>query len=150
MVWKPWFTDPWTLRGQKRKRTLQKAPFSASPKPHPSKPPPLQHATSDNGSCAAIFGMLRCRNCTATLAFSAVQKSFGPRAVLQQTKNCTCNIEKAALQESGAFLPLSCGFQAPTFRNPRFGPADLSCDRFPARRLLHSFGAFRFMAHFRL
>ena len=25
------------------------------------------------------------------------------------------NIEKAALQESGAFLPLSCGFQAPTF-----------------------------------
>ena len=36
------------------------------------------------------------------------------------TKSCTaaseklqCNIEKAALQESGAFLPLSCGFQAP-------------------------------------
>ena len=28
-----------------------------------------------------------------------------------------CNIEKAA-------LPLSCGFQAPTFRHPRFGPAE--------------------------
>ena len=47
------------------------------------------------------------------------------------TKSCAaaneklhCNIEKAALQESGAFLPLSCGFQAPTFRHPRFGPAD--------------------------
>ena len=47
------------------------------------------------------------------------------------TKSCAaaseklhCNIEKAALQESGAFLPLSCGFQAPTFRHPRFGPAE--------------------------
>ena len=47
------------------------------------------------------------------------------------TKSCAaasekpqCNIEKAALQESGAFLPLSCGFQAPTFRHPRLGPAE--------------------------
>ena len=47
------------------------------------------------------------------------------------TKSCVaaneklhCNIEKAALQESGAFLPLSCGFQAPTFRHPRLGPAE--------------------------
>ena len=47
------------------------------------------------------------------------------------TKSCAatserlhCNIEKAALQESGAFLPLFCGFQAPTFRHPRFGLAD--------------------------
>ena len=30
--------------------------------------------------------------------------------------NRTGDIGKAALQESGAFLPLSCGFQAPTFR----------------------------------
>ena len=47
------------------------------------------------------------------------------------TRSCTaaneklhCNIEEAALQESGAFLPLSCGFQAPTFRHPRLGPAE--------------------------
>ena len=47
------------------------------------------------------------------------------------TKGCAaaneklhCNIEKAALQESGAFLPLSCGFQAPTFMHPRLGPAE--------------------------
>ena len=38
-----------------------------------------------------------------------------------------CNIEKAALQESGAFLPLSCGFQAPTFRHPRLGPTEHNC-----------------------
>ena len=36
-----------------------------------------------------------------------------------------CNIEKAALQESGAFLPLSSGFQAPTFRHLRLGPAEI-------------------------
>ena len=48
------------------------------------------------------------------------------------TKSCTatsdklhCNcIDKAALQESGAFLLLSCGFQAPTFRLPCLGPAE--------------------------
>ena len=47
------------------------------------------------------------------------------------TKRCTaasekvqCNIEKAVLQKGGAFLPLSCGFQAPTFRRPHLGPAD--------------------------
>ena len=32
---------------------------------------------------------------------------------------------KTALQESGAFLPLSCGFQAPTSRHPRLGPAEV-------------------------
>ena len=54
-----------------------------------------------------------------------------------RTKSCAatneklhCNIDKAALQESGAFLPLSCGFQAPTFRHPRLGPADNSRKRF--------------------
>ena len=30
------------------------------------------------------------------------------------------------MQDSGAFLPLSCRFQAPTFRRPRFGPADVA------------------------
>ena len=36
-----------------------------------------------------------------------------------------CNIEKAVLQKSGAFLALSCGSQAPTFRHPHLGPADV-------------------------
>ena len=40
------------------------------------------------------------------------------------SENLQCNIEKAALQESGAFLPLSCGFQAPRLRHPRLGPAE--------------------------
>ena len=46
------------------------------------------------------------------------------KAALQQAKKLQCNIEKAALQESGAFLPLSCKFQAPTFRLPHLGPAE--------------------------
>ena len=36
-----------------------------------------------------------------------------------------CDIDKAALQERGVFLPRSYGSQAPTFVPPRLGPADL-------------------------
>ena len=61
----------------------------------------------------------------------ALQHSLLCSAEVICTKSCAaaseklhCNIDKAALQESGAFLPLSCGFQAPTFRHPRLGPAD--------------------------
>ena len=46
------------------------------------------------------------------------------RSCAAANEKLQCNIEKAALQESGAFLPLSCGFQAPTFRQPRLGPAE--------------------------
>ena len=85
--------------------------------------------------------MLRCRNCTATLAFeSAVRKSFGPKAALQQTKNCTATSRKLRCRKIGAFLPLSCGFQAPTFRHPRLGPAECFgvciCHVFALRNLL--------------
>ena len=58
------------------------------------------------------------------------------------TKTCAatseklrCNIEKAALQESGAFLQVSCGFQAPTFRHPRLGPAEQCLTLFHAEFL---------------
>ena len=62
----------------------------------------------------------------------ALQPSLFCSADVILTKSCAaaseklhCNIAKAALQESGAFLPLSCGFQAPTFRHPRLGPAHM-------------------------
>ena len=65
-------------------------------------------------------------------AETALQHSLFCSADVICTKSCAaaneklhCNIEIAALQESGAFLPLSCGFQAPTFRHPRFGLADV-------------------------
>ena len=51
--------------------------------------------------------------------------SFLPQAALQQTNKQTneqlhCDIEKVALHESDVFPPLSCEFQAPTFRFPGF------------------------------
>ena len=102
---------------------LEMRPKSGSPKPHPSKPHPCnmpQAVTSENGSCAAVFGMLRCRNCTATFAFLQCGRHLYQK--LRSSKR------KTALQHRNrcvaAFLPLSCGFQAPTFRHPRFRPAD--------------------------
>ena len=67
--------------------------------------------------------MLRCRNCTATSAFCSAEVIW-TRSCTAGNEKLHCNIEKAALQESGAFLPLSCGFQAPAFRHPRLGPAE--------------------------
>ena len=53
--------------------------------------------------------MLHCRSCTATLAFLQRRSRFDQKL--------HCSKRKTALQhrkkESGAFLPLSCGFQAP-------------------------------------
>ena len=67
----------------------------------------------------AALQKLHCNN-----GFSAVRMLFRPKSCAAASKKLQCNIEKAALQESGAFLPLSCGFQAPTFRHPRLGPAE--------------------------
>ena len=96
---------------------------SASPIPHPSKPHPC------NMPQAKTEVALQFSECYATEV--ALQHSLFCSAEVVFTKSCAaaseklqCNIEKAALQESGVFLPLSCGFQAPTFRHPRLGPAD--------------------------
>ena len=74
-------------------------------------------------------------------AETALQHSLFCSADVICTKSCAaaneklhCNIEIAALQESGAVLPLSCWFQAPTFRHPRFGLAE-PCDKFLTRPL---------------
>ena len=102
--------------------------FSASPKPHPSKPHPCN---MPQAKTEVALQFSEC--CTAEVA---LQHSVFCSADVILTKSCAaasdklhCNIEEAALQESGAFLPLSCGFQAPTFRHPRLGPAEL-CQKF--------------------
>ena len=96
---------------------------SASPKPHPSKPHPCN---MPQAKTEVALQFLEC--CAAEVA---LQHWLFCSAEVILTKSCAaaseklhCNIEKAALQESGAFLPLSCGFQAPTFRHPCLGPAD--------------------------
>ena len=57
------------------------------------------------------------------IRFSAALTSFYQNHAATNEK-LHYNIEKTASQESGAFLPLSCVFQAPTFRLPRVGPAE--------------------------
>ena len=97
---------------------------SASPKPDPSKPHPC------NMPPAKTEVALQFPECCA--AETALQHWLFCSAEAILTKSCAaaneklhCNIAKAALQESGVFLPLSCGFQAPTFRHPRLGPAEI-------------------------
>ena len=96
---------------------------STSPKPHPSKPHPCN---MPQAKTEVALQFLEC--CAAEVA---LQHWLFCSAEVILTKSCAaaseklhCNIEKAALQESGAFLPLSCRFQAPTFSHPRLGPAD--------------------------
>ena len=96
---------------------------SASPKPHPSEPHPCNMPQAKT-EVALQFS----ESCAAE---TALQHSLFCNAEVILTKSCAatseklhCDIEKAALQESGAFLPLSCWFQAPTFRHPRLGPAE--------------------------
>ena len=96
---------------------------SASPKPHPSKPRPC------NMPQAKTEVALQFSECCAAEVLLQHWPFCNADVIL--TKSCTaaserlqCNIDKAALQESGAFLPLSCGLQAPTSRHPRLGPAD--------------------------
>ena len=67
-----------------RKRFFRITKCSATPKAHPSKPHPCNMPHAKNRSCAAIFGKLHCN-----IRFSAVRISFLPKAVLQQTTNCT-------------------------------------------------------------
>ena len=55
------------------------------PKPHPSKPQLLQHATSAKTEVVdAIFRKLRCRSCTATFAFLHCERR-------SYQNSCDCN-----------------------------------------------------------
>ena len=98
--------------------------LSGSPKPHSSKPHPCN---MPQVKTEVALQFLEC--CAAETALQHLLVFFSADVIC--TKSCAatsekqhCNIEIAALQERGAFLPLSCGFQAPTFRHPRFGLAD--------------------------
>ena len=120
---------------------------SESPKPHPSKPHPC------NMPQAKTEVALQFLECCA--AETALQHALFCSVDVICTKSCAaaneklhCNIEIAALQESGAFLPLSCGFQAPMFRHPRFGLADLSRSRGYRSYTVASPGLKRFLWRF--
>ena len=63
---------------------------------------------------SAALQKLHCNIC-----FSAVRKSFGPKAALQQTENCTATSKKLRCRK----VALSCRFPA-GFKPPRLGPAE--------------------------
>ena len=101
-------------------------------KPHPSKPHPC------NMPQAKTEVALQFLECCA--AETALQHSLFCSADVICTKNCAaanetlhCNIEIAALQESGAFLPLSCRFPA-GFKPPRLGSHVSDLPTFPVRK----------------
>ena len=89
-----------------------RAIVSASPKPHPSKPHPC-HTTSEKSKLRCSFRNAALQKLHCNSRFSAVRMSFSAKNCAAASEKLQCNIEKAALQESGAFLPLFCGFQVP-------------------------------------
>ena len=119
-----WQHNPWRLLVAQKLRAPKSHNCLASPKPDPSKPHPCnmpqaktEVALQFSERCAAGTALQHCLFCSAEVIWT--------KSCAAANEKLHCNIEKAALQESGAFLPLSCGFQAPTFRHPRFGPAEL-------------------------
>ena len=86
------------------------------------------------------------------IVFSAVRKSFGPKAALQQTKNCTATSKKLRCRK----VALSCRFPA-AFKPPRLGthvsdllnPSNLSpvvsnlvvCNFYQKKRDVHKISA---------
>ena len=80
--------------------------------PHPSKPHPCnmpqektEVALQFSECCAAEVTLQRWLFCSADVILT--------KSCAAGSEKLQCNIEKAALQKGGAFLPLSCGFQAP-------------------------------------
>ena len=102
-------------------------------------PTPLNHTPATFHKRKTEVALQLPESCAAE---TALQHSLLCCADVVFTKSCAatneklyCNIENAALQQSGAFLPLSCGFQAPTFGCPRLGLADLWWQRISQLKL---------------
>ena len=84
--------------------------------------PPALLQSADKTEVALQFS----ESCAAEVAlqhsfFCSVDVVVFTKAVLQQAKNCTATLQKLRCKK----VALSCNFQAPTFRHPRSGPADL-------------------------
>ena len=89
--------------------------FSASPKPTPLNPTPATcHKRKRKLRCNFRNAALQKLHCN--IGFSAMRKSFGPEAALQQTKNCTATSKKLRCKK----VALSCRFPA-GFKPPRLG-----------------------------
>ena len=98
--------------------------WSASPKHHPSKPHPCNMPHAKTGHCTAIL-----ETCAAEVALQhslfCSAAFFLPKAALQQVKTALQHW-KSCVAGKWRFPAAFCGFQSPTFRHPRLGPAELS------------------------
>ena len=84
--------------------------------------PATCHKRKQNLHCNDQNAALQKLHCN--IGFPAVRMSLFAKSCAATTEKLHSNIGKAALQESGAFVPLSCGFQAPTFGLPCLGLAE--------------------------
>ena len=83
--------------------------------PTPLNPAPATcHKRKRKLRCSFRHAALQKLHCN--IGFSAVRKSFGPKAALQQTKNCTATSKKLRCRK----VALSCRFPA-GFKPPRLG-----------------------------
>ena len=83
--------------------------------PTPLNPAPATcHKRKRKLRCSFRNAALQKLHCN--IGFSAVRKSFGPKAALQQTKNCTATSKKLRCRK----VALSCRFPA-GFKPPRLG-----------------------------
>ena len=83
--------------------------------PTPLNPTPATcHKRKRKLRCSFRNAALQKLHCN--IGFSAVRKSFGPKAALQQTKNCTATSKKLRCRK----VALSCRFPA-GFEPPRLG-----------------------------
>ena len=101
------------------------SPYQQVLNPTPLNPTPATcHKRKRKLRCSFRSAALQKLHCN--IGFSAVRKSFGPKAALQQTKSCTATSKKLRCRK----VALSCRFPA-AFKPPRlgthvrFGPADL-------------------------
>ena len=98
--------------------------LSASPKPDPSKPHPCNMPQAKTEVALQFSECCAAGTALQHWLFSAVRKSFGPKAALQQTKNCTATSKKLHCRKVALSCRFPAAFKPPTFRHPRFGPAE--------------------------
>ena len=123
-----------------RMEGAQGGPKNRGMHPTPLNPTPATcHKPNRKLRCSFRNAALQKLHCN--IGFSAVRMSFSPKTALQQAKNCSATLTKLRCRK----VALSCGFQAPTFRHPRLGPAERDGELL--RRSVFTFSGCNFFAY---
>ena len=76
-----------------------------------------------------------------------MQKSFSPKAALQQAKNCTATSKMLRCRKVALSCRFPAGFKPPPFRHPRLGPAEPGNGVHKINRVGYFLGTWCFAAH---